>query len=156
MLTDNIRKPKCVAVICEYNPLHNGHAYHISRIRNGIGDQGCILGIMSGNFTQRGEPAIIPKYERALAAVKSGMDIVVELPFPFSLHMPKHLPMAAFTLPNDLEQILSVSEASAAILRRSNILPTYPYPTNSYQLMKAIVSFAARLLFMKRLRLLQE
>ena len=141
MLTDNIRKPKCVAVICEYNPLHNGHAYHISRIRNGIGDQGCILGIMSGNFTQRGEPAIIPKYERAAL---------------FPLHMPKHLPMAAFTLPNDLEQILSVSEASAAILRRSNILPTYPYPTNSYQLMKAIVSFAARLLFMKRLRLLQE
>ncbi len=84
MLTDDIRKPKCVAVICEYNPLHNGHAYHISRIREEIGDQGCIIGIMSGNFTQRGEPAIIPKYERALAAVKSGMDIVVELPFPFS------------------------------------------------------------------------
>lgn len=84
MVADNIQNAKCVAVICEYNPLHNGHAYHISRIRNEVGDNGCILGIMSGNFTQRGEPAIIPKYERALAAIKSGMDLVVELPFPFS------------------------------------------------------------------------
>ena len=84
MFADNIQNSKCVAVICEYNPLHNGHAHHISRIRNEIGDNGCILGIMSGNFTQRGEPAIIPKYERALAAINSGMDLVVELPFPFS------------------------------------------------------------------------
>lgn len=72
---------RTVGVICEYNPFHSGHKYQIDCIKEG--GAGCIIGIMSGNFTQRGEPAIISKYERAKAAVLCGVDIVVELPFPF-------------------------------------------------------------------------
>lgn len=72
---------KTVAVVCEYNPFHNGHKYHIDSIRENGAD--CIIGIMSGNFTQRGDAAIISKYERAKAAVLCGIDLAVELPFPF-------------------------------------------------------------------------
>ena len=72
---------KAVAVICEYNPFHLGHLYQLKEIRRRGAD--CIIGIMSGNFTQRGEPAIIPKHERAEMAVSAGMDLVVELPFPY-------------------------------------------------------------------------
>ncbi len=75
---------KFCAVICEYNPFHNGHKYQLEEIRK---RSGCdkILCVMSGNFTQRGEPAILNKYDRALHAVKNGADAVIELPVPFAV-----------------------------------------------------------------------
>jgi predicted nucleotidyltransferase len=75
---------KICAVICEYNPFHNGHRYQLEQIRN---VSGCdlVLCLMSGNFTQRGEGAILDKYTRATLAVQSGADIVMELPLPFSI-----------------------------------------------------------------------
>jgi len=75
---------KTVAVICEYNPFHGGHAYLFEKIREKFGGDTAILCIMSGNFTQRGEAAIIPKTARAAAAVDGGADLVLELPFPYS------------------------------------------------------------------------
>lgn len=72
-----------VAVICEYNPFHNGHLRQIEIIRKKWGD--CtILALMSGSFVQRGEPAIFPKYDRAALAVRCGADLVLELPYPWS------------------------------------------------------------------------
>ncbi len=68
------------AIICEYNPLHAGHAYHMARAREMGADE--IVCIMSGNFVQRGEPAVAHKYTRAEAALSAGADLVVELPFP--------------------------------------------------------------------------
>ena len=68
------------AIICEYNPLHRGHAYCLERARDAGAD--ATVCIMSGNFTQRGEPAVAHKYTRAEAAVLCGADLVVELPFP--------------------------------------------------------------------------
>ena len=75
---------KFCAVICEYNPFHNGHAYQLNEIRE---KSGCdkILCLMSGNFTQRGEPAVFGKYTRATHAVLSGADIVLELPAAFAV-----------------------------------------------------------------------
>lgn len=67
------------AIICEYNPLHRGHAYHLQKARELGADE--IVCIMSGNFTQRAEPAMAHKYTRARAAVLCGADLVVELPF---------------------------------------------------------------------------
>ncbi len=67
------------AIIAEYNPFHNGHKYHIEQTRKKT-DNSSIMVIMSGNFVQRGEPAIIEKRKRAEAAVKNGADLVVELP----------------------------------------------------------------------------
>ncbi len=69
---------KISAIISEYNPFHNGHRYLIEKVReNGASH---IISIMGGNFLQRGNCAIADKYERAKAAVKGGVDVVLELP----------------------------------------------------------------------------
>ncbi len=74
---------KISAVICEYNPFHNGHAYQIKKMReNGVSHVVCI---MSGNFTQRGEAALFPKAIRARAALLGGADLIVELPLAYAL-----------------------------------------------------------------------
>lgn len=72
---------KVTGIICEYNPLHLGHEYQQKKARENGAD--CIICVMSGNFTQRGEPSILDKYSRARAAISCGADIVLELPFPF-------------------------------------------------------------------------
>jgi len=72
-----------IAIICEYNPFHNGHAAQIARLR--ASHPGCrIVCIMNGPFTQRGEPAIMSSYDRARAAVLGGADLVLELPQPWA------------------------------------------------------------------------
>lgn len=70
---------KITAIICEYNPLTNGHAEHLRRARLETGAD-TILCVMSGSFTQRGDAAIADKYMRAEQAIHAGADIVVELP----------------------------------------------------------------------------
>lgn len=70
------------AIVCEYNPLHAGHAYHLETARSLGADE--VICIMSGNFTQRGEPAVAHKYTRARAALAAGADLVLELPFPYA------------------------------------------------------------------------
>lgn len=69
-----------VGIICEYNPFHLGHASQIRRIRETYGEETAIVCAMSGNFVQRGAPAIAAKDLRARAAVACGADLVVELP----------------------------------------------------------------------------
>ena len=73
-----------IAVIAEYNPFHNGHAYQIEHLRRTFGADACITVILGGIFSQRGAPYIAPPYIRAEAAVAAGADLVLELPFPFS------------------------------------------------------------------------
>ena len=68
-----------VGIICEYNPLHIGHKKQINRIRETFGPEVSIVCAMSGNYVQRGAPAIIDKAYRAKAAVLSGADLVLEL-----------------------------------------------------------------------------
>ena len=70
---------KITAIICEYNPLTNGHAEHLKRAKEETGAD-TILCVMSGSFTQRGDAAIADKYMRAEQAIYAGADIVVELP----------------------------------------------------------------------------
>lgn len=72
-----------IAIIAEYNPLHKGHLYQLDTLRKTFGDA-CITVILGGTFSQRGEPYVAPPYIRAEAAVRSGADLVLELPFPFS------------------------------------------------------------------------
>lgn len=76
---------KIVGVICEYNPFHNGHAKQLSAIRRLCGEDSAIVCLMSGNFVQRGHPAIIDKSLRAQAAVDYGADLVLEMPVEVSL-----------------------------------------------------------------------
>ena len=73
---------KIAGVICEYNPFHNGHEYMLREMRNnGVTH---IVACMSGNFCQRGEPAVYDKYIRARAALYGGADLVIELPVSFA------------------------------------------------------------------------
>lgn len=76
---------KIIGIICEYNPLHRGHSKQIRWIRNKYGPECAIVCLMSGNFVQRGMPAIFPKMVRAEAALRSGADLVLELPVTYAL-----------------------------------------------------------------------
>ena len=76
---------KITGIICEYNPLHLGHKKQMDQIRQIQGDDSGIVCLMSGNFVQRGAPAIVDKSLRAKAAVLSGADLVLELPVTVSL-----------------------------------------------------------------------
>ena len=71
---------KTVGIICEYNPLHKGHMKQFHMIRSLLGQDTAIVCLMSGNYVQRGTPAIIDKSLRAKAAILSGADLVLELP----------------------------------------------------------------------------
>lgn len=74
---------KVLGIIAEYNPFHNGHMYHLKSSIELIKPDYTIVA-MSGHFTQRGEAAIIDKWERAEMALKNGVDVVVELPASYS------------------------------------------------------------------------
>ena len=76
---------KITGIICEYNPLHLGHKKQIDHVRR-TGTEDCgIVCLMSGNFVQRGAPAIVDKMRRAQAAVRCGADLVLELPVTYAL-----------------------------------------------------------------------
>ena len=72
-------------IIIEYNPMHLGHVYLLEQVRARLGADTAIIGIMSGNFVQRGDFAVVRKHARAEAAVRSGMDLVLELPLPWAV-----------------------------------------------------------------------
>ncbi len=71
------------AIAAEYNPFHNGHAYHIAKTREAGATH--IVAIMSGNFTQRGTPAIAEKRARVRSALAGGADLIIELPLPYAM-----------------------------------------------------------------------
>ena len=73
-------KKKSVGIIAEYNPFHNGHLYQLNESVRLTGAE-VIIAAMSGNFVQRGGPAIADKWDRAEAAVRCGVDIAVEMQF---------------------------------------------------------------------------
>ena len=70
---------KVLGIIAEYNPFHNGHLYHLQKAAQ-IVQPDFTIAVMSGNFTQRGEPTIIDKWARTQMALKNGIDLVLELP----------------------------------------------------------------------------
>lgn len=74
---------KICTIICEYNPFHNGHLYQLQRARE-LSGADAVVCIMSGNFVQRGEQAVLDKYTRAKHAVLAGADAVLELPAVFA------------------------------------------------------------------------
>lgn len=74
-----------VGIICEYNPFHRGHQIQIDAVRSRVGKNVCIVALMSGDFVQRGGPALLPKEARAAIALSHGIDLVLELPFPWSM-----------------------------------------------------------------------
>lgn len=99
---DMKKRKKVGAVICEYNPLHQGHRFQIREIRRILGDEGVILSLMSGDFVQRGEPAVYDKYDRARMALSAGVDLILELPYPWSASVAEHFASGAVSILKDL------------------------------------------------------
>ncbi len=93
---------KVAAIISEYNPFHNGHKYQVDKIREIFGDDTAVVAIMSGNFTQRAELAITDKTIRARAACDCGVNLVLELPFPFSMSSAEFFAASGVKIANGL------------------------------------------------------
>lgn len=69
-----------IGIVAEYNPFHRGHHHQISQLKAQFGEETAIVAVMSGNFVQRGEPALLDKWERAKLAIRGGADLILELP----------------------------------------------------------------------------
>lgn len=95
---------KVCAVIAEYNPFHLGHAYHLKQARL-LTDADYIVVVMSGNFVQRGEPALVDKYARARTALSCGADLVLELPTCFSAGSAEYFARGAISMLDHLGMI---------------------------------------------------
>ncbi|MDL2281002.1 nucleotidyltransferase [Selenomonadales bacterium OttesenSCG-928-I06] len=103
---------KFIGIIAEYNPFHNGHKWHIEKSIEQIGlnkDEAFVVAVMSGSFMQRGEPAIFDKWSRAAMAVESGVDLVIELPFVFSVRSAQYFAQGGVKLLNNLGVIDYIS-----------------------------------------------
>ncbi|MDD2215140.1 MAG: nucleotidyltransferase [Eubacteriales bacterium] len=83
-----------VGIVAEYNPFHNGHLYHLEETKKKVNPD-AVVAVMSGNFTQRGEPAFLNKWVRAEIAVRNGIDVVIELPFVFACNNAEYFAMGA-------------------------------------------------------------
>lgn len=88
---------KTVGIVAEYNPFHNGHAYQIAAAKKLTGADYCIV-VMSGDFVQRGAPAIMDKYIRANSALLNGADLVLELPVYYALGSAEYFASGAIAL----------------------------------------------------------
>jgi len=102
---------KVTSIISEYNPFHNGHLYHMKRTKELTGAD-AIICVMSGNFVQRGLPAIIDKWTRAKTALECGADLVIELPVIYSLSSAEFFAFGAVSLLNSLGVVNSISFGS--------------------------------------------
>lgn len=99
-------------IVCEYNPFHSGHKYHIDKTRQMLGDGTGIVCVMSGNFVQRGDCAVFAKHVRAKAAVLNGADLVLELPTPWALSSAEGFAYGAVAVLNNLGIVTHLSFGS--------------------------------------------
>lgn len=102
---------KTTAIIAEYNPFHNGHQYHLtqSRIRT---DADYLIVVMSGDFVQRGAPALCNKYLRTRMALACGADLVLELPTIYATASAEHFSSGSISLLNSLHVVDTLSFGS--------------------------------------------
>jgi len=92
---------QAVGMIVEYNPFHNGHKWHLDAAKK---QSGCpfAVGVMSGNFMQRGEPALFDKWKRAEMAIRGGVDLMIELPTVFAVRSAQYFATGGIRLLNSL------------------------------------------------------
>lgn len=95
---------KVTGIIAEYNPFHNGHRYHIEETRR-ITDADYVVAVISGDFVQRGAPAIMDKYLRTEAALRNGVDLVLELPLFYATGSAEYFAMGAIALLDKLGSV---------------------------------------------------
>ena len=85
---------KSCGIVCEYNPFHSGHAYHLEKARS-LSEADIMIGVMGDHFVQRGEVPCVSAKERSLEAIRHGLDLVVELPYPYCLEGADHYALGA-------------------------------------------------------------
>jgi len=93
-----------VAIICEFNPLHNGHSLLIKKAKE-LSNTDAVICIMSGNFVQRAEPAICDTYSRATMAILAGADCVIELPTLYATACGERFSEGAINIANSIKDI---------------------------------------------------
>lgn len=93
---------KACGIIVEYNPLHKGHIYHLNKSKE-LTKSDIVIGVMSPNFVQRGEPSIVSKKERVKAALDAGVNIVVELPTLYAVENANIFAKYALQILNELK-----------------------------------------------------
>ena len=98
---------KIVGIIAEYNPFHNGHQYHIEKALEATGADAAVV-VMSGDFVQRGAPAIMPKHLRAKMALNGGASLVLELPVPYATGSAEYFAYGAVSLLDKLGCVDSI------------------------------------------------
>lgn len=118
---------KVIGIVGEYNPFHFGHAYHIEQSRKKAGEDSAVVCVMSGDFVQRGSAAVYSKFARAEAAVKSGVDLVLELPTPWALSSAEGFARGAVGILDGIGVVDTLSFGSecgdaAALKKAANIL----------------------------------
>ena len=100
---------KIAAIICEYNPFHNGHKYQVEKLKE---EYDAIVAVMSGNFVQRGSMAIRDKWTRAEMAIKNGVDLVTELPVSYAVNTAEKFAYGAVSLVDAMGVIDTLSFGS--------------------------------------------
>ncbi len=122
---------KVAAIIAEYNPFHTGHEFHIAETKK---TADAVIVLMSGSFVQRGEGAIFSKFARAKAAVLSGADLVLELPFIYSTASSRDFAKGAVNLLNSLSVVDILSFGSECgdldlLVKRASLEETDSFKT---------------------------
>lgn len=133
---------KNIGVICEYNPFHNGHARQLAAMRA----QGSAICLMSGNYVQRGEPALLDKHLRARAAISAGADLVLELPITCALRSAEGFAAGGVKILSSLGFVDSLcfgSETGTAetLLQTARLLRTEEFSLALRRELKSGVSF---------------
>ncbi len=126
----------CVAIIAEFNPPHLGHAHLVKQIRNSLGEDTAVIAIMSGNFIQRGDTAICDAYTRAQMALSLGIDLVLELPFPYSSASAAYFASAGVSIASKLGCVdyLCFGSESGELTQLQMIADTVSSPAFAQQL----------------------
>lgn len=118
---------KICAIICEYNPLHYGHWYHIQEAKKLSGCD-AVMCIQAGNFTQRGEPAITNKYVRARMALEASADIVVQIPTAYCCSSAEIFATAGVKIANSFDNVTHLA---------------FGCETENFELLKELAKFFA-------------
>ena len=98
---------KIIGIIAEYNPFHLGHNYNLQYAKRDSLCEGVVC-IMSGNFTQRGEPTLIDKWNRAQCAIENGIDLVIELPIVYAMSTAENFAYGAVNILNKTKVVDSI------------------------------------------------
>ena len=133
-----------VGIICEYNPFHNGHLYHINKIKEMFTDPLIVL-VMSSHYTQRGDLSILNKWDKTEIALNNGVDLVIELPFEFSTQSSDIFAKGAIEILKALKaEYLVFGSESNDIVKLNNLASiqnTVEYNYEVSKLMKKGISF---------------